>query len=169
MPAEEGPKNVSQGQHANLLESVAEGYSYDERKAAFRRPDTIRFQRKRADMNPISWRRNRKKMTELTSITTLKQPGASQDQPHVSTSQSTLGWLAERFSSLAGEQPTMSSSMGADAGEARLNSLGLPKYRTGTISAADVVTAKQRRRQRRRARGNDSLCLELQKQHDVVP
>ena len=156
-----------------MVRDDAASDSYDESATAFRPVDTIHFQRKRADMNPVSWRRNRKKMTELTSITTLKQGTAAKDLPdEATTSQSTRSWLAKRFSSLGRDQPQVSGSgdrAGAVAGEDAFNILGLPKDMVGTVSASDVLTAKQRRRRRRRSRGNDSLCLDLQKQHGVVP
>ena len=131
------------------------------------------FQRKRTvQIEPMQWRRNRKKMTELTTITSEKQAAdAASDgtEPRASSEasseaieepifHSTLNWLAEKWSPAHGSK-SVDASPGPESGPAT-------KTVRSEVTAADIVAARRRRRQRRRAR---ELCLELQRRHNVVP
>ena len=130
-----------------------------------------RKQRKRTvQLEPMLWRRNRKKMTELTTITSEKQAADadSDGTPRASSEvspaaeepifHSTLNWLAEKWSPAHGSK-FVDASPGPESGPAT-------KTVRSEVTAADIVAARRRRRQRRRAH---DLCLELQRRHNVVP
>ena len=122
----------------------------------------LHFRKKRVDMEPMMWRHNRKKIKELTSITTVKGAQVAADVeppalavPPVRQPQPVMHWLAEQLG--------FSRSGNTEAAH--------------EITASAVVAARERRKNRRdRARQShlhsgdktDRLCIELQRQHGVV-
>lgn len=118
---------------------------------AQRAPARVRLRRERLDVEPLNFRRGRKRITELTSITKLKSATNHTEEPEntadASPAHSTLTWLADR--------------------------IGLHRPRP-EATAEEVVVRRQRRQQRRRrkqshrATAHDNLCIELQRRHGVT-
>ena len=149
-------------------------------------PREYHLERHRVDLSSINWRQNRKKITELTTITSVKDGKTSEadanadgaageaaqeagamppDASSESVSpRSTLQWLSERWRSTASR---------AD-GSAAVGRLRLPpdmRPLGNQLVAAEEGLAATRRERRRRwmAHGTQTLCTKLQQVHGIVP
>jgi hypothetical protein len=156
---------------------TAEEEAYEELSAALEeslvnatearlQPRQYKPERHRAKLDPTEWRRNRKKVTELTDITSVKPSG---DEPVARTAAepggmlradgaksggaSTLQWLADQVGS-------------AQASEASAVAIRDQVESAGWLQHA---RAKAERRQRWMAHGAKALCGKLQKLHGVWP
>ena len=161
--AERGPAESHDIAMATLADADIEADDLDVMNAA---DSPVIFKRHRADMEPTLWRRNRKKMTELTSITSEKQaPAAAPMEETVKPtgqetkgSRSALDFLQESW-----RKTIEGGSFGG--GDASGGGAHQPR---GQISAEEVVSARERRRkQRRRKRSHTELCSELKRRHGV--
>ena len=113
---------------------------------------------RRQQLGPLGWRRNRKKITELTEITSIKQEEpvvasmdanpAAEDATSVQAAPSSVAWLRRQW---GGPQQPAAAKAPAVGGQAT------PK--------------RSARRKRKRWRGKNifSVCLELQARHGVRP
>ena len=140
--------------------------------------NTVHFRRQRFEADPTVWRNKRKKMTELTSITTLKHKQQQQQQqqqtgaddaesevasqpPSPAAARSTFSWLSARWYGT----PSSKDAGGDERSDRSSHGDGTPT----SVTASDVVAARARRRQRRRSRGIDELCLKLHQSLGVTP
>lgn len=120
------------------------------------------------------WRRNRKKITPLTRITSVKpsreavqQPTDEQPQELESStpgttafqSQGALEWLADQWN---GNRPGPSARR-------RVRRTGAGAATLSDLSPSERVAARAERRKRWMAHGSRTLCFQLQKMHKVVP
>lgn len=134
----------------------------------------LHFDKRRIAMSPTLWRRNRKKLTELTSITSVKRnddAATADDAPPTDAEaaqrrarsdsnppSSTLQWLSDHWSG---------STLGAGGPAA---SSGAESVRATSVETltAKARAARVRRRRRWRAHGSERLCIELQRRHGVI-
>ena len=121
------------------------------------------------------WRKNRKKITPLTQITSVKDEaattpdGGADGQPpeHDSVVRGTtalqtktaLEWLSDRWKGNGGPPIRHPHVRRTGAGAATLSDL----------SAAERAAARSERRKRWMAHGSRTLCSQLQRLHGVVP
>ena len=127
----------------------------------------IKLRREHLAMEPMAWRRNRKKVTELTSITSEKgeqSAGAGADEKQQQESGDapddelpvaggTLNWLTQKWTAMR-------------KAKAAARAAGFATSPQDELAAADVLQARRQRRSRRRVQ---DLCLELQRRHGVIP
>lgn len=146
--------------------------------------ERMRRRRARSRLQPNLWRQNRRKITELTAITSIKdrqregttaRPAAADDDAAVgaeatatstTTPKSTLDWLAEKWS---GGDPLDRRRDGG--GDEAARGSAPAAFATPPVPRGDLNSpaARATRRRRWRAHGSEKLCRRLAAAHGVVP
>ena len=148
---------------------ATDGHTEDALKNESATP-TVLFRRERKVLQPTLWRRNRKHITDLTTLTSIKSdrdqsedaqslaPSTATKAPRAVSNQRTSltgAWLSNRFYPMSNR--------------AGLNGATMAKFPLhGEVTASDVaITRLARRRRHRQAHGSEQLCQELQRRYGV--
>ena len=132
---------------------------------------------RRVRLNPMQWRQNRKKITELTDITSVKRSeAAAADGASVDEAISDVEGGADNGESAPSQQSTMQWLSEQWSAGAAAPSKGRPARKEGPANGGPdggwrltSDAARAERRKRWMEHGSERLCRQLQKAHGVRP